>query len=193
LKRINPDSQPSDNLHYAGRIPDGWFLCTLGEVTDYGQCKSVPIDEIDDDAWVLELEDIEKNTGRVLQRLAKKERNCSGIRHQFKKGQVLYSKLRTYLNKVFVAQEDGFCTTEIIPITPICGIDSEYLSMVLRSQYFLDYTAQCGYGVKMPRLGTHDARKAEIPIPPTKEQIRIVDKTQEIHAELERIASLNAF
>ena len=193
LKRINPDFIPSDNLHYAGGIPDGWLLCTLGEVSDYGQCQSVPVDEIDNDAWVLELEDIEKDTGRVLQRMAKRDRNSSGIRHKFKKGQILYSKLRTYLNKVLVTCEDGFCTTEIIPITPIEGINTVYLSLVLRSQYFLDYTAQCGHGVKMPRLGTHDARKAVIPIPPTKEQSRIVDKTKEILAELEIIASLNAF
>ena len=160
-------------------------------MSNYGRCVSVLADEIDDSAWVLELEDIEKDSGRLLHQIEKKERIISGIRHRFKKGQILYSKLRTYLNKVLVAPDDGFCTTEIIPITPIDGIDPQYLNLVLRSPYFLKYTARCGYGVKMPRLGTNDARKAIIPIPPIEEQHRIVQKTIALFSVLEIIISLN--
>ena len=174
LRRINPGFQPSHNLHYEGDFPNGWVSASLGEVSNYGHCISVPVEKIGNDDWVLELEDIEKDTGRILQRLSKKDRKISGIRHQFKKGQILYSKLRTYLNKVLIADEDGFCTTEIIPITPINGVNALFLIIVLRSQYFLDYTQNCCYGVKMPRLGTNDAKKAVIPLPPFEEQGRIV-------------------
>ena len=191
LRRINPAFKPSDNLHYEGLLPYGWLLCSLGDISNYGQCISVSVDDIGEEDWVLELEDIEKDSGRVLRKLTKTDRRISGIRHRFRKGQVLYSKLRTYLNKVLVADEDGFCTTEIIPITPIDGIDPFYLSLVLRSPYFLNYTASCGYGVKMPRLGTNDARKAIIPVPPDKEQCRIVKQTKELLSELERIAALD--
>ena len=102
----------------------------------------------------------------------------------------MYSKLRTYLNKVFVANEDGFCTTEIIPITPIEGINPQYLNIVLRSKYFLDYSAQCGYGVKMPRLGTHDAKAAVIPIPPVIEQNNIVIKIEKLFCAIDEIGYL---
>lgn len=162
-------------------------MCTLGEVSNYGQCSSVLVDEIDDEAWVLELEDIEKDSGRLIQKFKKKERSINGIRHRFRKDQVLYSKLRTYLNKVFLAEEDGFCTTEIVPITPIDGINPQYLSLVLRSPYFLEYTARCGYGVKMPRLGTNDAKKAIIPIPPLEEQHRISDKVSRLFFALNHL------
>ena len=191
LKRINPGFRPSDNLHYEVDLPEGWVLCTLSEASNYGQCISVPVDTIENDAWVLELEDIEKDSGRLIRKLAKTERNISGIRHRFQKGQVLYSKLRTYLNKVLLAPDDGYCTTEIVPITPIKGLDPQYLNIVLRSPYFLNYTVQCGYGVKMPRLGTNDGRKAVIPIPPIAEQHRIVNKTNQLMSELELIATLN--
>lgn len=182
---------PSHNLHYEGDCPNGWLLCTLGEVSNYGQCISVSVDEIGNEDWVLELEDIEKDSGRVLQKFTKKDRRISGIRYRFKKGQVLYSKLRTYLNKVLVADEDGFCSTEIIPITPINGINPLYLNLILRSPYFLNYTASCGYGVKMPRLGTNDAKRAIIPVAPSKEQCRIVNKTKDLLSELERIVALD--
>lgn len=136
-----------------------------------------------DNEWVLELEDLEKDTATIIQVLFKKDRNIKGVRHKFNKGDVLYSKLRTYLNKVLVAPQDGYCTTEIIPFNSYGNISPDYLNHVLRSEYFLNYTQQCGYGVKMPRLSTHDACKGMIPLPPLAEQLRIV-------AEIERWFSL---
>ena len=86
----------------------------------------------------------------------------------------MYSKLRTYLNKVLVAPQGGFCTTEIIPFSCLGGIYAAYISNVLRSKYFVSYTALCCYGCKMPRLSTSDARNGLIPLPPLAEQKRIV-------------------
>ena len=151
--------------------------------SNYGDSNNVSVTDIADDEWILELEDLEKDTASIIQILSKKERNIKGVRHKFKKGDVLYSKLRTYLNKVLVAPQTGYCTTEIIPFNSYCGISTHYLCHVLRSAYFLDYTQQCGYGVKMPRLSTNDACKGMIPLPPFAEQHRIV-------AEIERWFSL---
>jgi type I restriction enzyme S subunit len=66
-------------------------------------------------------------------------------------------------------------------------ISNHYLCMVLRSRYFLDYTAMCGYGVKMPRLSTNDAKNGLIPLPPFNEQSRIVAKIEELFAELDLV------
>jgi len=156
---------------------------TLGEISNYGDSNNVSVTDIADDEWILELEDLEKDTASIIQILSKKERSIKGVRHKFKKGDVLYSKLRTYLNKVLVAPQIGYCTTEIIPFNSYCGISTHYLCHVLRSAYFLDYTQQCGYGVKMPRLSTNDACKGMIPLPPLAEQHRIV-------AEIEKWFSL---
>ena len=147
---------------------------TLGEISNYGECNNVPVIDITADDWILELEDLEKDTASIIQMLSKKERGIKGVRHKFKKGDVLYSKLRTYLNKVLIAPRTGYCTTEIIPFHSYCGVSTHYLCHVLRSAYFLDYTLQCGYGVKMPRLSTNDACKGMIPLPPLAEQYRIV-------------------
>ena len=170
LKRVNPKAVAScDNPHYENVpfvIPSNWLWVKLGDITNYGKCSTCSVDDIRNDSWILELEDIEKDTGRVLVQYTKAEREIKGVRHSFSVGNVLYSKLRTYLNKVLLAKNDGFCTTEIIPIECTDVIYPQYLCYVLRSQYFLDYTAQCGYGVKMPRLSTNDARKAMIPLPP---------------------------
>ena len=148
----------------------------------YGDTSNVDVASISSDCWVLELEDIEKDTARIIDMKVKAAREVNGVRHAFKKGQILYSKLRTYLNKVLIAPADGFCTTEIVPVTASKAILPDFLLMVMRSSYFLEYTAQCGYGVKMPRLGTNDAKKAIIPLPPLAEQARIVEKISELMA-----------
>ena len=124
------------------------------------------------------MEDLEKDSAKVIQRITKGEREIKGVRHSFHKGDVLYSKLRTYLNKVLLASDDGFCTTEIIPITCNSLVCPAYINHVLRSKYFLDYTIQCGYGVKMPRLSTTDACNGLIPLPPFNEQERIVNAVE---------------
>ena len=146
----------------------------MGEISNYGINTSVKVEEIDDNNWVLELEDIEKDSAKLIQKLSKNKREIKGTRHKFYKGNVLYSKLRTYLNKVLIASEDGYCTTEIMPFDTYGILSNEYICHVLRSSYFLDYTLQCGYGVKMPRLSTTDACNGVIPLPPLHEQYRIV-------------------
>ena len=155
-------------------VPESWEWTTIGEITNYGNCENVAVDDIPWEGWILELEDLEKESAKIIQRFTKVERDIKGVRHSFHKGDVLYSKLRTYLNKVMVANEDGFCTTEIIPIKCMSFVLPEYLNHVLRSKYFVDYTIQCGYGVKMPRLSTTDACNGQIPLPPYNEQKHIV-------------------
>ena len=190
IKRSRKTAKTSDTPHYENvpfEVPSSWVWTTLGEISNYGDCYNVSVIDIAADEWILELEDLEKDTASIIQMLSKKERNIKGVRHKFKKGDVLYSKLRTYLNKVLVAPKNGFCTTEIIPFNSYCGVSNFYLCHVLRSAYFLDYTQQCGYGVKMPRLSTSDACRGMIPLVPLAEQQRIVAEIKRWFALVDRI------
>ena len=171
-------------------IPEKWKWCNFGNVVAYGKCEQVLSQNIEKSAWILDLEDIESGTGNLLQK--KKDASVQSNKNRFKKGDVLYSKLRPYLNKVIVADEDGYCTTEIVPITPSVAqapLDAQYLKIYLMSPYFVGYANQCSYGVKMPRLGTKDAQKALFPIPPIEEQCRIVAKLNELLSYVRKIGS----
>lgn len=90
-----------------------------------------------------------------------------------------------YLNKVLVADEDGCCSTEIMPVRFHGGIVPEYARMCLMSPFFLSYANNRSYGAKMPRLGADDARAALFPLPPLAEQRRIVARAEAILAKLE--------
>jgi type I restriction enzyme S subunit len=180
----------SDTYHYGNvpfEVPDNWVWTTLGEISNYGDSINVQVDRIKDNDWILELEDIEKDSANINQFLKKSERSISGVRHQFYTGEILYSKLRTYLNKVLVAPKEGYCTTELMSFNTYGVMSNKFVCHVLRSPYFLDYTLRCGYGVKMPRLSTADACKGMIPLPPLGEQQRIVAKIERWFSLIEQI------
>ena len=161
----------------------------MGEISNYGTTINIQVENIEKNEWILELEDVEKETANIIQKLSKGERSVKGTRHKFNTGDILYSKLRTYLNKVLVATSEGYCTTEIMPLNTYGIMSNEYVCHVLRSPFFLDYTLQCGYGVKMPRLSTTDACNGFIPLPPLKEQIRIVEGIRRWFALIDIIES----
>ena len=159
-------------------LPVGWEWVRLGDVTNYG--ATVKAGALHPDTWVLDMEDIEKSSGRLLQRLLFAQRPALSDKNCFFAGDVLYGKLRPYLNKVLVADEDGVCTTEIVPFRCYGDYVPQYFRMALSSPFFQEYVNARSYGMKMPRLGTQDARNALIPLPPLAEQSRIVARVEEL-------------
>lgn len=167
LPEISEDEIPFD-------IPDNWCWCRLGEIVPFGTCKNAESNEIEEGDWILDLEDIEKDSGKILAFKTKKQVDAKSTKHVFIKGNVLYSKLRPYLNKCVIAPKNGFCTSEILPLDFGEHIYNKYAQLYLMSPFFVDYTNSLSFGVKMPRLGTEDGKKALFPLPPFAEQKRIV-------------------
>ncbi|MCX9011630.1 MAG: restriction endonuclease subunit S [Candidatus Methanoperedens sp.] len=162
------------------QLPSSWTWISLGEIADYNGAAKVSPSEIPEDAWLLDLEDIEKDTSKIIQRTTISDRESKSTKAKFSEGDVLYGKLRPYLNKVVVADSDGFCTTEIVPLRIYYGISPKYLMYALKRPDFLEYVNSKTYGIKMPRLGTEDARRAPFPLAPLEEQRRIVAKIDQL-------------
>ena len=157
-------------------LPENWAWIRLRYVIDFSKNDTITASQIDPSSWVLDLEDIEKDSGRVLQKKAMRETQSKSDKHSFYKGNVLYSKLRPYLNKVIVADDDGYCTTEILAFDFGQHIVAQYAQIYLMSPYFVDYAMAGAYGVKMPRIGSTRGNSALMPIPPFNEQVRIVER-----------------
>ena len=168
LPPIKPEEIPFE-------IPDNWVWCRLGEITNYGSSPKAEPANMHNDTWVLDLEDIEKSSSLLLSKTRFSERSSLSTKSVFKAGDVLYSKLRPYLDKVVVADEDGVCTTEILPLKCFANMNPHFLKLTLKRWDFLMYVNSRTKGMKMPRLGTIDGQMALIPLPPLNEQRRIVE------------------
>ena len=164
-------------------IPNSWVWVRLGAIVDFSKSQTISSSMLDMDSWILDLEDIEKDSGRLLQKKRMKVLLSKSDKHLFYKGNVLYSKLRPYLNKVIVADEDGACTTEILAFD-FGHIYNKYAQAYLMSPFFVDYANSDSYGIKMPRLGSKRGNNALFPLPPLKEQQRIVAQIEKLFKQL---------
>jgi type I restriction enzyme S subunit len=169
-------------------IPDEWEWIRLGTYFMYDAGIKTKPTELDQKLWLLELEDIEKDSGRLIQKLKASDRESKSTKSHFLPGDILYGKLRPYLNKAIVANDEGYSTTEIVAIRPYSEeSEPHYTEIALRNPNFVAYVKHKGQGTKMPRLRTEDAITSYFPLPPLAEQKRIVAKVDELMALCDRL------
>ena len=129
---------------------------------------------VGDRFWLLNLDMVEQQTGNIIDYNYVGKDALNGSIIQFDTGCVLYSKLRPNLNKVVIPNQDGFATSEMLPLRPNTKLlTREYLTVFLRSDSFVTWAVSKTAGAKMPRLGSKELLGKEIPLPSISEQIRI--------------------
>ena len=149
-------------------LPKDWTFDRLKDVVALRNGKT---NEASADEDYLELEDIESGTGRILNR-----RNTLDVGSAvtvFRKNDVLFGKLRPYLEKFYQAEFDGKCTGEILAFNPE-RIESRFLFYYVGSRWFIGRCNALAYGAKMPRVSwTTQLSQFNVPLPPRPEQLRI--------------------
>ena len=90
----------------------------------------------------------------------------------FEEGDVLFPKLRPYLNKVYFTEMSGYCSTEFHVLRPH-GVLPEFLSCFLRSKLIVRQTKHLMTGNTLPRLQTRDIERLLIPLPNEPHQLAI--------------------
>ena len=139
--------------------------------------------------WSLNLDMIESNTGRIIQKVFVREKDLGPSTYYFNTNCVLYSKLRPYLNKVVCPDEDGFATTELVPLQPSSIIEKDYLAYLLRTSYFVDFVNTASYGAKMPRAPMDQIKNFQLPCPPLQLQqsfCKFVDEVEKLKKIVEK-------
>ena len=120
--------------------------------------------------WILNLDMIESNTGKVVEKVFENDSNLLSVA-PFDEGNVLYSKLRPYLNKVVIPDGKGYATTELVPLRPNQKLlNLTFFSHLLRGDEFVTYANSISAGTKMPRMPLNDLRKFQWILPPMEKQ-----------------------
>jgi type I restriction enzyme S subunit len=158
-----------------------WELVHFGDVATIRNDKNV-VTATSPGLPCVELECIESGgSGRLLMSF---DANAKSVKYSFKKGDVLFGRLRAYLRKFWLAEYDGCCTTEIWPLTARnTRLHNEFLHLLVQTKEFV--RAACvSYGTHMPRSDWTVMGKLKVLLPPVPEQRRIADVLDTITSEI---------
>lgn len=153
-----------------GLVPEEWEIAKLGELCFQ---RKESIEPEDASGIYIGLEHIIPGELRI-------ERwgepiNVRSTKHVFYRGDILYGKLRPYLNKVATANEDGICSTDIIVLKVFEEkILQDYLANFMHTKIFLNHAIMTMSGVNHPRTSWTKLRNFKMPLPSLCEQQKII-------------------
>jgi type I restriction enzyme, S subunit len=173
-KQLAPDSSPDDDL------PEGWTVEPLGNLVSPSKEKIEPDQK--PDAPYLSLEHVESKVMRIIGHGF--GRDVKSTKTIFRTGDVLYGKLRPYLNKVCIPDFDGICSTDFLVFQRVPWIENRLLLWFLSRPEVVDIANHHSTGVELPRVNFQTLASLSFPLPPASEQKRIVAKIEELFVQV---------
>ena len=165
----------------------GWEVKTIKEVAPQQEYKGdVPYQN--GRYWLLNLDMVVPQTGEVIEQCLFEKEEIGNSTIKFNSDNVLYSKLRPYLNKVVVPNEIGYATSELVPLCPKKDVlNRVFFASLLRSPHFVKYISGKVAGAKMPRVAMSEFREFAVILPPFTLQQKFADKIEAIEKQKELI------
>ena len=186
-KGLNPNARMKDSgIEWIGEIPEHW---NLRRIRYLANIRNVKASDSDIDKTYVGLENIESKTGKLLTNGDDEQQFVGETANIFKKGDVLFGKLRPYLAKCIIADFDGRCTSELLVLKTTSYILPKYLHFFMLSPKFIDVVNSSTYGAKMPRASWDFIGNLEIPLPSIKEQEDIVEYLTEFISRIDDLIS----
>jgi type I restriction enzyme, S subunit len=99
--------------------------------------------------------------------------NLRSSKFIFNAGDILYGKLRPYLDKAVIAHQQGICSTDILVFRPKNNVSAGFIVNMIHSQPFIEYAKKTTHGVNHPRTSWNSIKKFVCGIPPVDEQYEI--------------------
>lgn len=181
--RLNPDFFHPERIESISAIQaSGNEAVPLAEMATFVRNT---ITEPRSNDFYVGLANVEPHTGELL--VNPEEELPEGDCVEFKKGDVLYSKLRPYLNKVHLAEKGGVASPEFFVLRPTEGVRGAYLAAILRAPIVLAQTRHMTSGNTHPRLTTRDVHNMYLPKPDAADQDSVAAADDEARLEARAI------
>jgi len=173
-----------------GRIPKEWEVVRLGEICT-NRVESVSPQNYYGGIYV-GLEHIEPGETH-LKKFGDPE-EVKSLKLRFYKNDILYGKLRPYLDKAIICEHDGICSTDIIVIsTHSQRCVPQFLIFLLHSNNFVHYASSSMTGTNHPRTNWKSLSKFLFPLPPLPEQKKIAEILMTVDKKLELLRKKKEF
>ena len=181
--RLNPDYYHPERLAALG-----WLIAIARNltVTPLASVVSFVRDQLTTPSNnYLGLASVQSHTGEIVDL----EETASGNCFAYQPDDVLFARLRPYLNKVYRAEMEGCCSTEfhVLRVNQPQELTPEYLAVVLRSRLVLAQTVHMASGNTHPRLTNDHVASLQIPIPSMEVQETIVTEVLRRRDEARRL------
>lgn len=142
-------------------LPSGWRWQPLGEVVDHVSTKVMP--SRDSSLEFVGLDSIAPNTLTISGTVPFRDLKSTASR--FSEGDILYGRLRPYLNKVWLADRDGSCSGEFLVFRPKPGCDASYVRYALHDRRCVDFASHAVTGDR-PRIDYATLSRFSVAVPP---------------------------
>lgn len=162
-------------------LPRGWIRGTLADLVKPRGEKVSPLEFPDYE--FIGMDHVERDTNRIIGSTPASTMKSSAAR--FYAGDVLYGRLRPYLNKVTQPWFDGLASAEFIVISGNELVNAGFLKYRLSARDFVSFSSHLNEGDR-PRVSFDQIGKFELLVPPPSEQERIVARIDELFSELDR-------
>lgn len=160
---------------------DTWASKPLSSWVDFVAARVEP--ETSSDIVYVGLEHIERDSGVLLG--AGRLSEMRSTKTPFEAGDILYGKLRPYLNKVHLAAGPGACSTDIIVMRPRPGVSGRFVAHRLRMGDFVRYALENSTGVGRPRVSPKVVSEFSIELPGFDEQNALADVIDELLSDVD--------
>lgn len=151
-------------------VSTAFRMAALGEIVDERKEHLSPQDYSEHTFNYLGLENVQPITGDLIDFTPRKGKEIRSRSKVFRRDDVLYGRLRPYLNKVYLAQgrvANGICSGEFHVLIPRSNLVlATFLRAVLASNYIQNVVSGLQTGSALPRLQLDDLLKIEVPLPP---------------------------
>lgn len=151
-----------------------WPTKSLGEVLKVSRERIEPAEHPNTAFNYVGLESIEGHTGKLLYYESTVGAEIRSTKNVFRRNEILYGKLRPYLNKVHLARGEGICSTDIYVLQAQRQMNPSFAAHYLRSPSVLAIVSNAMAGANLPRINQKALLDIAIPVPPLAEQERIV-------------------